>query len=576
MFESFIHTPTVPEDVIDVTEDLIDIPLSDNIEPISTSLSEFTEFAIHIDGNPFTFDGWEFFLPIYDSPHKRKLLKCSRQVGKSTTLGNTSIGRSCLLGHYHGLYVCPTEIQATAFSSDKLRTPIETSPKILAFLRDRIQQNVNQKRFVFYSTITLRYCYLNADRVRGLKADYIMIDELQDILINNIPVIEACAYRSKYQDYMYAGTPKSLDNTIEHYWSDLSTQNEWAIPCHCRRTSTGTGAAKTTPYFNVVIEDSIGKEGLICTNCGKRIYPRHGFWAVTGKADAPFEGYRICHLMIEGINWTEVVYAKDKWPRAQLYNELLGISYDSGVRPITRTQLMDACIESQGIYRWEDLEKLAQLPGQKFIGVDWGVGETQKSYTVAVVGMYLNNEFVIVFAHRFTGKEAEPTVRTAKVLEMCRILNPTLVGTDYGLGFDPNDALTRALGPQRLAKYHYVHRLKGKVRLDPMNHCYRVYRSPVLTDMFLAMKAHKLRFFKWNDFEPYGEDILNVYTEYSSQLREIKYDHRPLYPDDTLHAVVFCFLASMIIRPRPDVIIPMKEDLAQPGYDPLEKDQYDY
>jgi hypothetical protein len=40
----------------------------------------------------------------------------------------------------------------------------------------------------------------------------------------------------------------------------------------------------------------------------------------------------------------------------------------------------------------------------------------------------------------------------------------------------------------------------------------------------------------------------------------IQYTHRPDRPDDTLHSILYCLLASMILTPRPDIIAPMRED----------------
>jgi hypothetical protein len=31
-------------------------------------------------------------------------------------------------------------------------------------------------------------------------------------------------------------------------------------------------------------------------------------------------------------------------------------------------------------------------------------------------------------------------------------------------------------------------------------------------------------------------------------------------PDDTFHAFLYCWMVSMIMKPRPDIIIPRRED----------------
>jgi hypothetical protein len=60
--------------------------------------------------------------------------------------------------------------------------------------------------------------------------------------------------------------------------------------------------------------------------------------------------------------------------------------------------------------------------------------------------------------------------------------------------------------------------------------------------------------------------MLNIFAEYNETLRMLQYSHRPDRPDDTFHSILYCFLASMIVVPRPDIIAPNRE---YPGQGPL-------
>ena len=67
---------------------------------------------------------------------------------------------------------------------------------------------------------------------------------------------------------------------------------------------------------------------------------------------------------------------------------------------------------------------------------------------------------------------------------------------------------------------------------------------------------------KWKEFrEPYGEDVLNIFKEYSSTMNMDQFQRTPGKPDDTFHAILYCLLASMITHPRPDIIVPMEYDM---------------
>src|SRR4051812_48024151 len=231
---------------------------------INITPSEFTEFAIRMPNketqtfDPFSFGDRKYLRQVYDTPSKRTLLKCGRQVEKSTLLGNKLLSYSCIVTSLNSLYVSPTNQQTKVFSQDRLKEPIETSEYLKAWTTTKLSDNVFLKKFINRSQITMRYAFMNADRCRGIPADVICLDELQDLLTDNIPVIEECASHSNIKIFMYSGTPKSLDNTIEYYWSAYSTQNEWIVPCYRHLIKTPAGITKI--HWNVLSEDHIGED----------------------------------------------------------------------------------------------------------------------------------------------------------------------------------------------------------------------------------------------------------------------------------------------------------------------------
>ena len=54
--------------------------------------------------------------------------------------------------------------------------------------------------------------------------------------------------------------------------------------------------------------------------------------------------------------------------------------------------------------------------------------------------------------------------------------------------------------------------------------------------------------------------MLSIFSEYNETLRMVRYDHHPDKPDDTFHSILYCFLASMVVFPRPDIMAPTRED----------------
>jgi hypothetical protein len=500
----------------------------------------------------FTFDGRRHMIRPYDTPAKRLLLFCGRQVEKSTLLGNIMLSYMCLVSGYRALYVSPSMTQTKTFSSDRIREPMETSPVLSKFTTTMLSQNILEKQLVNRSKLTLRYAYLNADRTRGIPAYLLAIDEFQDILQDNVPVMQQCLSHApqSLKREIYSGTPKSLDNHLEYYRANLSTQGEWVVPCNACN------------HWNVLGEKNIGKNWLCCEKCGKQINPmdERAQWANMVKGDVPWESYRIPQLMVPWLNWKkDILYNYENYSREKFYNEVLGISYDSGLRPLTTQQLKDVCNPDVTMMElgWYKEQSHAQ---PIYAGLDWGTGE--HSYTLLTLGTYVGMKFRVFYAHRFTGEEIDPEVQIKKIIEILRYFNVKFVGSDYGGGFNQNYILAKTFGALKLKKFQYLARSSGgKVKWDPKLLRYKVSRTEVMSDVFNAVKQGKLEFPKWDEWhDPYGQDMLNIYSEHNAQLNMIQYKHGVDKPDDTMHSVLYCFLASMFDYPRPDIITPDTED----------------
>lgn len=550
-------------------------------ELIGVTPSRFTEFAIMLPDKEkntyvqFDFSQRRYLRQIYDTPSKRTLLKCGRQVEKSTLLGNKLLSYSCINTAMNSLYVSPTNMQAKVFSQDRLAEPIATSNYLKSWTTTKLSDSVFLKKFINRSQITLRYAYLNADRCRGIPADVICLDEIQDLLTDNIPVIEECASHSVLRIggethrggiFMYSGTPKSLDNTLEHYWTTQSTQNEWAVPCHRHTYDTG-GGKMVKAHWNILTEDHIGKDSLICDKCHKPISAMDDdakwvsmnpgiFKSETIKK--PFEGFRIPQLMVPWISHSDLIQKQATYSRVKFYNEVLGLSYDSGTRPLTRQDVIDNC-DPRLLLTPEYQEYLLKYVGAAFpvyAGIDWGTGEN--TYTVLALGAYMgDSRFTIFYVHRFEGRESEPQVQIEEISRLINKFRIQLIGCDYGGGFWPNDELTRRFGFQRVPRYQYSMPQTKVLWQDGLKR-FLVHRTEVMSDIFNAIKRKNIfRFPNWDQFQiPFASDMLNIFSEYNEQLRQNVYKKSPNCTDDTFHAILLCFLASMIRNPRPDVIAP--------------------
>lgn len=488
----------------------------------------------------------------------------------STTLGNLAITHCCLMPYVHILYVAPSNAQTRMFSKDRIKEPIEASPRVRAFTSAALTQNVFEKTFTNRSTVILKYAFYTADRIRGIAADVVLIDEIQDVLTDNIPVIEETMAASPIKKRYYSGTPKTLESTLGIYWA-LSSQNEWVIPCDCQLPNR---------YWNILDGRNVGNKGLICNNCGKPINPYHAdaCWASAAKFDhygnkRKFQGYRVPQIMVpihQGDGWPEILRKKDEYPPDKFDNEVLGMFSDAGDRPITRDELMACCSERLDPYDESMLENIRRMSQGGatpiYAGLDWGYGDLSQSrsgYTVLTLGSYLGTQdFKIFYIRRFDGEESDPNRQLPIIGKILNTFNVKIVGADFGAGFVSNAQIQEMIAHRGaiLLRFQYSSNPKKKARYNEDAGSYILHRSQMMGNLFNMLKRAKrtgkkvIHLPRWEFFErPYGSDILSIYSEYNEGLRMIKYDHPLDRPDDSFHSILYCLLASTVEFPRKDI-----------------------
>ena len=450
----------------------------------------------------------------------------------STTLSSKMAIYGSILPSFKSLYVSPTSKQTRVFSTVRLKEFLD-SPFIKKYRLDKdCDQAVFKKSLNNHSHFFLEYCFLTPDRVRGISSDFITIDEVQDIQTDFIPVIEESASHSKYKWFIYAGTPKTMDNTIEYYW-EKSCQNELALKCtHCNKWNINLGV------------DNIGSEGLICNKC-QRSLERTGFrWVSVGDKDAPYDGYHLNQLYTPWTDWKDLLVKKALYSPARFANEVLGMAYDSGAKPVTLQEVMACCADrpmADGSERFSS---------PMFGGIDWSV-TSDVSYTVLTIGEYqpFPNKFKIHYAKAYNMSECDPRVQISDIIKTCKKFNVAVIGADWGAGSVQNLELAKVFGANKIIQFYHTGNQQERVRYNSKRWIYTLNRTFVMTDFFLDIQKQKIEFFNWQQFrKPFAEHILNVYTDTRKQQQRetLYYDHRVDKPDDALHSAMFCKLAGDI------------------------------
>jgi hypothetical protein len=494
---------------------------------------DLAQKILYLDGKPFDLSERQYLKPLHNSPHKRSVYKFGRQCEKSTTLASKMASFGTVIPAFKNLYVSPTSKQSRVFSTVRLKEFLRSPFIRKNFIDKTCIQAVFHKSLKNYAQYFIEYCFLTADRVRGISADWIFIDEVQDIVTDFIPVIEEAASHSKYKLFTYAGTPKTPDNTIEYYW-EQSTQREIALKCqHCGFWNVGLGMA------------NISETGLICAKCKRSLTKERWEWvrAVSLK-DCPYEGFHLNQLNVPWTEWDEILVKLKLYSTEKFHNEVLGLSYDSGTKPITQQELMACCVDDRQMANGNE-----QYSSPLFAGVDWGL-TADISYTVLVIGEYLPwpDKFKLHYAKLYGQEMSDPRTQVQDIIKICKRFGVATIGADWGAGSVQNLSLADAFGVGRVVQFYHTGNQQERIKYNKKRWIYTTNRTFVMADLFNDFIKRKIECFNWNQFKDFAHHILAVYSDIRKhqQKETLYYDHRIDRPDDAFHAILFAKLAGDI------------------------------
>ncbi len=495
--------------------------------------SEFAEKFLYLNGQPFSLKDYPHMIDIYNSDSDEIVMHFSRQTAKSTTLANICVTRAATTPYFKILYISPSRDQTQVFSRDRVSPVIESSPFIKDFYTSPILvQNVFTKQFLNGSMVYMRYAGHDADRIRGLSADMNLFDEVQDLKADVIPVIQETVSRSLFKKHMYVGTPKTSRSTLAKYWRD-SSENEYIVKCnHCN-------------HWNILGEDNIGLDGLICEKCGKRLRLADsvGEWVSTysGNNIPPIDGFRVCALHFAEapwVNWKKDILQKRERTSKQVFlNETLALEYDAGSMPITEMQLQACCEDREMNLELTRLEESYET----VLGIDYGPINSENSFTTVSVVQKRLDKFYVLYMKKFTGKEADYSFIHKEVPRLMKQWNCIFIAADHGMGEASNSEIRSKVGNEKVIAFLHNKSQKKPIDYNKNIGVYILNRSANMDVLFSYLKQRKILFPNWQTTKPFAEDILNIRLEYAED--EQSYSYANEGPDDFFHATLYAVVA---------------------------------
>ena len=506
---------------------------------IAISRSDYAEKILYLEGKPFSVAAVPYMVPIINCDAEKSILMTGRQVGKSTTLSATILVEQTAIPHYRTLYVAPRNDQVTQFSGDRLSQMIAHSPYIQGnFINNKMIQQSHAKQFTNGSMTFLRSCFLSADGIRGLSANSIFIDEIQDILIDNLPVINECSSRKTPKRTMYTGTPKSFDNTIQKLW-EQSSMHYWAIKCpHCC-------------HWNVPIkEENLGIEWLQCAKCKKQIDAIAGEY-VAMYPDRSFVGFHISQAMVAGVKalgipWSRLREKVDDplYGTSKLYNECLGFSYDVGSKLVSETELFACCDEETVCF---SLQRKAEWQVYTVCaGIDYGVINGNTKTVLTIGGLDNEGNLRIFFSKKFA-VDQDPISQLDEIVGYIRAAGVSVICADRGGGSLANSVLRRKLPRIAVHEIEYKAKVLSGMQYNKDAMSWMTDRTRAMGGVVLDIKSRKFVFPCRESMSSFFPDILTLTCDYNEKLRNFQITRGLNCPDDFAHSLVYLRIAAKFI-----------------------------
>ena len=267
-------------------------------------------------------------------------------------------------------------------------------------------------QFANGSQLYVRAAYLSADAVRGISADLLLVDEVQDIAAGDLPVLQETLSHSAHRRTILTGTPKLIENHLEAAFS-CSTASEWTLTCP------GCEANVTLD------ENSLGLRGISCRHCQGPLDAATAPGLCNPDSDWG-EGFWINHVMVPWQNYDEILDRQQIYDLAKFKNEVLGISTTLGEHVVTRAE-MEACCSNKPMAK--SAKDIPEVHRANIIaGIDWGGGS--KSRTVVTIG-FMRPDFVFEVCRFNCYRADEDTSRLLKsVADVCRSFRVRWIAAD--------------------------------------------------------------------------------------------------------------------------------------------------
>jgi hypothetical protein len=507
------------------------------------------------------------------------VIRASRQIGKSTTIGAREKILCDIIPGFRSLYIAPHQENVDTYAN-RLRE-MERAFRFPTS-HPHYRQNLCYKEFTNGSVMELIRILSNANDARGKTADSLVFDEYQHFDDSLMPEVVQTQKASDMPSTIFAGTSLTVDTALEARWLQ-SSQGTWHLRCGCGNEIDCGNAESIIPC--------IQPEGLTCAECSRIMDVTRGHFVhqYPELLKAGWIGLHVPQIIIpEYANnlrkWSEIYEAFTNFELKKFLEEILGIATEEGAREVTVENLQAMCCLPDSM---QVLQDRASKHHYKWVvsGCDWGGSDyiptfQQKiSTTVHVMlGVREDGDIDIIHFRRYTGMGYRE-IANHIVADHVRFGGGP-IATDFGVGAAYNMLLREH--PKIVADRHLIFNYVGPTSAllappakEGWFNQYSLNRTESITSLYEAVKRTRkyevnsdgkkvvktsanprIRCYAWEQASPFLMDFLNLVrapTESALGVTSFKYRRHGSKPDDALHAVNFAYALARVLLGEPIV-----------------------
>ena len=387
-------------------------------------------------------------------------------------------------------------------------------------------------------------CDIETEKYHNFFANGILVHNCQGMNLDIIPIINETMAISGIKREIYAGTPLTTDNTLSTLWK-TANQIEWVTKCSgCN-------------HWNSLTEDNeplkmIQKKGLSCSKCGKVIDTSVGRWAdFNPGATRNMVGFHMAQPILPHYNQTEKgwkeIYDKcfnSNYSLLQVYNEVFGLPYDIGAKPIPEEKLKSLCLLGP-------MNTIFERNHNRYVyitmGVDWGVSSITSRTVCNLVGFREDGVSEVFYIKIFKNVDYEQQIR--ELADLANAYQPALL-VDSGPDPIRGKMLGNLYDPARTQLIQYREGVINQFTDIPTNAQdwsqtrWCLNRSEVIGFTIDLLKKNQILFPRWEDSSEGMQDILSIFTEVVEDNLKSRVFYRHRDPDDMMHTLTWAVCAA--------------------------------